>query len=318
MANPDANRWPSLPYGDWAETCAALHLWTQILGKYRVAHTPWVNHAWHSTLHVTPRGMTTGAVHETGGCLTVTLDFVDHRLVVEADGGAREGFALTSMSIAEFFDRTRTAVEDAGGTFEIHGVPNEVPDALPFADDTQARPYDADAVERFHGALLRIVPVFEKFRSGFIGKVSPTHFFWGSFDLAVTRFSGRRAPLHPAGIPNLPDDVAQEAYSHEVSSAGFWPGGAGADRAMFYSYAYPAPEAFADQPVDPPEARFDSKLGEFILSYDDVAASDDPEAMLMAFLQSTYAAAANTGDWDRPALECGLGKPRVPRKMSPP
>ncbi|WP_099826901.1 DUF5996 family protein [Oceaniglobus indicus] len=307
--------WPSLPYPDWAETCTALHLWTQILGKYRLAHTPWVNHSWHATLYVTPRGLTTGPVHEAGGCVTATLDLVDHRLVVEADGGAQEAFALEPMGISDFHARTRKAIEGAGGTFDIHGAPNEVVDPVPFAEDTARRPYDAGAVERFHGALLRIVPVFERFRTGFIGKVSPVHLFWGSFDLAVTRFSGRTAPLHPAGIPNLPDDVAQEAYSHEVSSAGFWPGGVGVDEAMFYSYAYPGPDGFADQPVEPAGARFDDTLGEFLLPYGDVITSDDPAATLMSFLQSTYRAAATTGDWDRAALECAVGEPRVPRPL---
>ncbi len=315
MTSAKGKNWPSLPWSDWAETCAALHLWTQIVGKYRVAHTPWINHAWHSALYVTPRGMTTGPVHEPGGCVSLTLDFTDHRLVAEADGGAREAFALEPMSVADFHERTQRAVEAVGGTFDIHGAPNEIPDAVPFAQDTRPRPYDAEAAARFHKALLHIVPVFERFRTGFLGKVSPVHFFWGSFDLALTRFSGREAPLHPAGIPNMPDAVAQEAYSHEVSSAGFWPGGGGVDEPMFYSYAYPTPEGFADYPVQPEAARFDMALGEFLLPYADVIASDDPEGMLMAFLQSTYAAAADTGNWDRDALECEIGKPGRPRPL---
>ncbi len=225
--------WPALAYGDWAETCTALHLWSQIVGKYRLSQTPWVNHSWHATLYVTPRGLTTGPVHERAGCISLTFDLVDHRLVAEAEGGTRDGFALDAMSVAAFHDRLRSAVEGVGGTFDIHGAPNEVADAVPFRDDTETRPYDAAAVARFHAALLRIVPVFETFRTGFLGKVSPVHLFWGSFDLAVTRFSGRPAPLHPAGIPNLPDAVAQEAYSHEVSSAGFWAGGNGVEEPMF-------------------------------------------------------------------------------------
>lgn len=308
-------RWPPLPYEDWAETCTALHLWSQIVGKYRLAHTPWVNHSWHATLYVTPRGLTTGPVHEPGGCVSLTLDFVDDRLIAEADGGARDSFALEAMSVARFLERTRAAVEGVGGTFDIHGAPNEIPDAVPFAEDTGTRPYDADAVTRYHGALLRIVPVFERFRTGFIGKVSPVHLFWGSFDLAVTRFSGRTAPLHPAGIPNLPDDVAQEAYSHEVSSAGFWPGGSGVDEPMFYSYAYPAPDGFAGQPIEPSAAWFDETLGEFLLPYAAVRDSDDPQATLMSFLQSTYEAAARTADWYRSALECDVGVPGVPRSV---
>lgn len=315
MAARDRTGWPPLPYADWAETCAALHLWSQILGKYRLAHTPWVNHSWHATLYVTPRGLTTGPVHEAGRCVSLTLDLVDHRLIAEADGGARAGFALGGMSVAEFLARTRSAVEGVGGTFDIHGAPNEIPDALPFAEDSATRPYDGEAVARYHAALLRIVPVFERFRTGFLGKVSPVHLFWGSFDLAVTRFSGRRAPLHPAGVPALPDAVVHEAYSHEVSSAGFWPGGSGVDQPMFYSYAYPAPEGFAAYRIAPPEAWFDDKLGEFLLPYAAVAASADPEAMLMDFLQSTYTAAATTAHWDRSALECDLGKPGVPRAI---
>ncbi len=311
----DKPTWPQLGYADWAETCAALHLWTQIVGKYRLAHTPWVNHSWHAVLYVTPRGLTTGPVHEASGCVSLSLDLVDHQLIAEAAGGARESFALEAMSVADFFHSARAAVEEIGGTFDIHCAPNELPDAVPFVDDTQTRPYDADAVTRYHDTLLRMVPVFEQFRTGFLGKVSPVHLFWGSFDLAVTRFSGRPAPLHPAGIPNLPDDVAQEAYSHEVSSAGFWPGGNGVEEPMFYSYAYPTPDGFADYRTEPAEARFDEKLGEFLLPYAAVRASDDPGATLMSFLQSTYEAAAKTGDWDRSALECELGKPRVPRTL---
>lgn len=317
MSAQDQSGWPALPYPDWAETCRALHLWCQILGKYRLSHTPWVNHSWHATLYVTPHGLTTGPVHEPGGCVTLSLDLVEHRMIAEADGGAREGFPLAPMSVAEFLTRTRETVEAVGGAFDIHGAPNEIPDALPFAEDAATRPYDAQAVARFHGALLRIVPVFERFRTGFIGKVSPVHLFWGSFDLAVTRFSGRTAPLHPGGVPNLPDDVAQEAYSHEVSSAGFWPGGAGVDEPMFYAYAYPGPDGFSTHPVEPAAAWFDDKLGEFLLPYAAVRDSDDPEGMLMSFLQSTYEAAAITGDWDRDALECEMGQPGVPRPLGP-
>ena len=311
----DGAGWPALPYREWAETCAAPHLWTQIVGKYRLAHTPWVNHSWHATLYVTPRGLTTGPVHEPGGCVTLSFDLVDHRLVAEADGGARAGFALEAMSVADFLARAREAVEAVGGTFPIHGRPNEVPDAVPFAQDGTARPYDADAVERFHSALLRIVPVFERFRTGFLGKVSPAHLFWGSFDLAVTRFSGRAAPLHPGGIPSLPDAVTREAYSHEVSSAGFWPGNGGAGEAMFYSYTYPVPEGLAERPVRPAEARWDTDLGEFLLPYEAVRTSGDPEGTLMTFLQSTYEAAAEAAGWDRTTLEADLQVPRVPRRV---
>ncbi len=254
-------------------------------------------------------------MHERGGCVSLGLDLPDHLFVAEADGGARETFDLSAMSVADFADRTAKAVRSVGSTFDIHGAPNELPEAVPFAEDTMERPYNAEAVERYHGALLRIVPVFEQFRTAFIGKVSPVHLFRGALDLAVTRFSGRLAPLHPAGIPNLPDDVAQEAYSREVLSAGFWTGGGGVNEAMFYSYAYPEPDGFVDQPVLPAQARYDETFGEFLLPYAAVRASDEPAAMLMAFLQSTYDAAAQTGNWVRTALECEPGRPRVPRHL---
>lgn len=308
------NDWPAIPYDVWAETCSALHLWSQIVGKYRFAHTPWVNHSWHATLYVTPRGLTTGPVPDNEGAVTLTFDFHEHALVAET-GDARERFPLEPMSVAEFLDRATRMVSRLGGRMDIHGAPNEIPGAKPFARDTALRPYNGEAVRRFHKALLRIDRVFTRFRTGFLGKVSPVHLFWGSFDLAVTRFSGRRAPLHPGKVPALPDNVAQEAYSHEVSSAGFWPGGAGVDEPMFYSYAYPAPDGFADRSVEPATARFDQKLGEFVLPYEAVRTSADPEGELMRFLQSTYEAAADLADWDRQALECDFGRPRAPRRV---
>ena len=316
MTDDSGNRndWPSLPYGVWAETCTALHLWTQIVGKYRFAHTPWVNHSWHATLYVTPRGLTTGVVPDDEGGVTLTFDFHEHALVGETRDG-RESFPLEAMSVSEFLERTTRMVERLGGRMDIHGAPNEIPDAKPFAQDTALRPYDREAVRRFHKALLQIERVFTRFRTGFLGKVSPVHLFWGSFDLAVTRFSGRKAPLHPGKVPALPDDVTREAYSHEVSSAGFWPGGGGVDEAMFYSYAYPAPDRFADHSVEPATARFDKKLGEFVLPYEAMRTSADPEGDLMRFLQSTYKAAADLAGWDRQALECDVGIPRVPRKV---
>lgn len=315
--SPDAlrARWPELDYRAWRETSAALHLWSQIVGKYRLAHTPWVNHSWHATLYVTARGLTTGIVPDGGRAITLTFDFCEHRLLAQAEGGAAAGFALEPMSIAAFFERTRQAITAVGGTPSIHGTPNEVPNACPFAEDTAIRPYDAQAVERFHQALLRIAPVFSLFRTGFLGKVSPVHLFWGSFDLAVTRFSGRRAPPHPGGIPNLPDSVAREAYSHEVSSAGFWPGGGGVEEAMFYAYAYPEPAGFREWPVEPAAARFDSSLGEFLLPYEAVRTASDPDEALLQFLNSTYEAAAECARWDRAALDCDLGRPGVPRPV---
>jgi hypothetical protein len=229
-----------------------------------------------------------------------------------ADGRTGE-FALGPMSVAEFQDRLHALVTSLGGTPKWNGKPNEVPDPVPFAADHASRPYDADAVTRFYRATALAAEVFKAFRTSFLGKVSPVHLFWGSFDLAVTRFSGRRAPLHPGGIPSLPDDVTREAYSHEVSSAGFWPGGAGIDFPAFYSYAYPAPDGFATAKVRPGAASFDTTLGEFLLPYDAVRTAADPAATLMLFLQSTYAAAADLGHWDRAALECAPGVPGQPR-----
>ena len=309
------DQWPSIRYAEWRETCTALHLWCQIIGKYRLAHTPWVNHSWHATLYVAPRGLTTGPVPDRDALVTISLDFCYHALVVEAEGGARETFPLRSMSVADFFTATKAAIRSVGGQPTMHHFPNELADAVPFADDAAARPYDGDAVRRFHQALVSVSRVFEQFRTGFVGKVSPVHLFWGSFDLAVTRFSGRKAPLHPGGVPNLPDSVSREAYSHEVSSAGFWSGGLGAEDAMFYSYAYPVPDGFVEQKVEPDEAWFDRKLGEFLLPYEAVRQSSDPEGTLLRFLESTYRAAADAGEWPRTILECEQGKPGVPRRV---
>jgi len=306
--------WPPISYSDWHETCSALHLWTQVIGKYRLAHTPWVNHSWHATLYVTPRGLTTGLVPDAGG-ITVDFDFHDHRLVVRSAGGGIESVALEPMSVASFFDRAEQAISAVGGTPAMHGVPSEIPEPIPFARDTRRRPYDAEAVARYHQALLRVERVFRQFRTSFLGKVSPVHLFWGALDLAVTRFSGRRAPLHRGGVPGLPDAVTREAYSHEVSSAGFWPGGGGADDAMFYSYAYPEPEGFREARVEPDAARYDAALGEFLLPYEAVRRSADPQAHLLRFLRTTYEAAANCGNWERDALDCEPGRPRVPRAV---
>jgi hypothetical protein len=314
-SNGSDHKWPHLPYLPWRNTCAALHLWSQIVGKYRLAHTPWVNHSWHATLYVTPRGLTTGPVPDTGHTTTIDFDFHDHRLLVCSDRGASESFALEPMSIADFFERTKRAIAKVGGSPTIHGHPNEVPDPLPFAEDRDQRPYDAAAVERFHQALVRIDRVLNRFRTAFIGKVSPVHQFWGAFDLAVTRFSGRPAPIHPGGIPNLPDAVTREAYSHEVSSTGFWPGGMGVDEPMFYAYAYPIPRGFSEWHVEPVAAGFDEDLGEFLLPYAAVREAKDPEGTLLRFLVSTYEAAAVCGRWDRRALECEIGAPRVPRPI---
>lgn len=307
--------WPEIPYPPWRETCSALHLYSQIVGKYRLARTPWINHSWHATFRVDARGLTTTPVGDGAGAIEVRFDLLEHAVLGESAHGRIDGFELGPMSVAEFHGRFVELVRGLGGTPVFHGRPNEVPDPVRFVDDTAARPYDADAVERFFAALVCVARVLERFRTAYIGKVSPVHLFWGSFDLAVTRFSGRRAPLHPGGIPALPDDVTREAYSHEVSSAGFWPGGYGFDFPAFYSYAYPAPDGFGGALVEPEAAYFDAALGEFVLPYDAVRRADDPEAALMRFLETTYGAAADLGGWDRDALECAPGEPLRPRPI---
>lgn len=302
----DIDAWPPIPYAEWQATATALHLYLQIVGKYRLARTPWVNHAWHATFYVTPRGLTTSSIPDGDGGIEVEFDFRDNKVIAHCGNGTTASFALGPMTVADFLGQFMGMITDLGGDATIHGSPNELPDPVPFAKDTVERPYDADAVARFHRALVTVNRVFQDFRTGFRGKVSPSHLFWGSFDLAVTRFSGRRAPLHPGGIPNLPDEVTQEAYSHEVSSAGFWPGGGPIDDAAFYSYAYPGPEGFAEAAVKPDAAYWDKDFGEFILPYDAVRTAADPEATLMAFLESTYEAAASLGDWDR-SQDCPRG-----------
>jgi hypothetical protein len=307
--------WPEIPYETWRETSSALHLYSQIVGKYRLARTPWVNHAWHATLYVDARGLTTSLVPDGAG-IEIVFDLKDHALRGKSADGRAAQFPLQPMSVAEFHGRFLEIIAWLGGVPRFHGRPNERPDPIPFRDDRQTRPYDADAVERFFHALVAIAAVFSRFRTGYVGKVSPVHLFWGSFDLAVTRFSGRPAPLHPGGVPGLPDEVTREAYSHEVSSAGFWPGDARTKFPAFYSYAYPAPRGFAESPLAPEGAYFDQRLGEFVLPYDVVRTSGDPEATLMAFLESTYRAAADLGRWDCDALECPLGTPLRPRPLA--
>jgi hypothetical protein len=307
--------WPDIPYDAWRETCAGLHLYAQIVGKYRLARTPWMNHSWHATLYVNARGLTSSVVPDGPGGIEVQFDLIDHVVIGTATDGRVARFAMGTMSVADFLERFLDLVGDLGGTPQLHGRPNEVADPVPLAQDRRQRPYDAEAVTRLFGALVQVDRVLKHFRTGYLGKVSPVHLFWGSFDMAVTRFSGRLAPRHPGGIPALPDDVTREAYSHEVSSAGFWPGGGAINYPAFYSYAYPAPAGFAQARVFPGEAYYSSELGEFVLPYDAVRRARDPEATLMSFLQSTYNAAADLGAWDRPGLECTLGEPRRPRPV---
>lgn len=306
---------PDIPYEPWRETCSALHLYMQIVGKYRLARTPWVNHSWHATFYLDARGFTTSIVPDGPGGIEIAFNLIEHAVVGTATDGRTAKFALGPMSVAAFHARFADMVEKLGGVAEFDGSPNEIPNPVRFEDDRAERPYDSNAVTRFFQASVAVDRVLKRFRTAFLGKVSPVHLFWGSFDLAVTRFSGRLAPLHPGGIPALPDKVTREAYSHEVSSAGFWPGGGTIDFPAFYSYAYPAPDRFAGAHVEPKAAYFDKTLGEFLLPYDAVRSASDPEATLMAFLESTYRAAADLGNWDRQALECAPGTPRRPRPL---
>jgi Family of unknown function (DUF5996) len=314
MSSPVTAPWPAIPYGEWQPTASALHLYLQIVGKYRLARTPWVNHSWHATLYVTPRGLTTSLVPDGDGSIEIQFDLTGHELRGHATNGRRSGFALQAMSVAEFHRRFRALIDRLGGTSDFHGTPNELPDPVPFAEDRVPRPYDKHAVTRFHRALVSVSRVLQDFRTGFRGKVSPVHLFWGSFDLAVTRFSGQRAPLHPGGIPHLPDEVTREAYSHEVSSAGFWPGGGPIDEAAFYAYAWPQPAGFSAATVEPDAASYSEGYGEFILPYEVVRQSADPEAMLLAFLESTYGTAATLGNWDAD-LQCPRGLRGSPPKV---
>ena len=308
--NAQAEPWPALPYEAWKDTCTTLHLWTQIVGKIRLAKTPWINHSWHVTLYVTSRGLTTSPIPYDGRAFQIDFDFIDHALLIQTSDGATRRLALEARSVAEFHDALMAALAELDIRVRIHGRPNEVADPIPFREDRAHAAYDADYAQRFWRVLLQADRVFKQFRTRFLGKVSPVHFFWGSFDHAVTRFSGRTAPPHPGGIPNLPDAVTREAYSHEVSSAGFWPGGGAVDYPVFYSYAYPTPEGFAAAPVRPEAAFFHEQLGEFILPYDAVRTAPAPDAMLLDFLQTTYEAAANAADWDRDALEYDARGPR--------
>ena len=295
--------WPSLPLEEWKDTYATLHMWTQIVGKIRFAQTPWINHSWHVTLYVTSRGLTTSPIPYGEKTFELDFDFIDHRLVIETSGGDVRVIELRPRSVADFYSEVMSTLRDLGLDIRIHTLPNEVADPVPFEKDEQHASYDPDYANRFWRILVQTDRVFKEFRARFIGKCSPVHFFWGSFDMAVTRFSGRTAPPHPGGVPHLPDVVAREAYSHEVSSCGFWPGGGPVPYPVFYSYAYPAPEGFKDAPVKPSGAFYSTDLGEFILPYDEVRKAGQPGEMLLDFLQSTYEAAANLAKWDRHALE---------------
>ena len=292
--------WPELDAKRDAPTFALLHLASQMLGKLRVAHAPWINHGWHATLRPTAAGLAILPIAAGDGrSFTLALDLCRHGIALRVSDGATELLPFAGASIADLHRDLIALLAKHGLPASFHGTPNEIPAAVPFSADKAPRAYDPDSAARLHGALQRIVPLFEHFRAGFRGKASPVHFFWGAFDLAVTRFSGRAAPLHPGGVPGLPDRITREAYSHEVSSAGFWAGGVTAAEPMFYSYAYPEPPGFRDRPI----ANWDADLGEFVLPYAEVRAAPDPEAALTAFLTATYEAAAELAHWDRQALE---------------
>jgi hypothetical protein len=315
MSNSHRVPWPELPTAAWRETCETLQLWTQIVGKIRLARTPWLNHSWQVALYVTARGLTTSPIPDGISSFQIDFDFIDHQLRISTSDGAQRQFALAGKSVAGFYAAIMADLAVLGIQVAIDEMPNELPEPICFSQDTRHASYDPDAVQRFFQILVSADRVFKQFRTGFLGKASPVHFFWGSFDLAVTRFSGRRAPRHPGGVPHLPDAVACEAYSHEVSSAGFWPGSGAIDYPAFYSYAYPEPAGFRSTKVRPEAAFFSEALGEFILPYDAVRTAAAPEAALLDFLQSTYEAAANAAKWDRDALECAIGQPGVVRQI---
>jgi hypothetical protein len=307
MTRGDIDRWPSIPVADWQDTRDTLHLYTQVVGKVRLANEPLSNHWWNSTLYVSARGLTTSLMpHPTGPAFQIDLDFVDHRLDITTVAGTRRSLALGPIPVADFYAAVMGLLDELGVATTMWPVPVEIAGAIPFADDRVHASYDPGAVRRFWLALVDMERVFKTFRTHFVGKSSPVHFFWGALDLAQTRFSGRTAPPHPGGAPNCGPHVMWEAYSHEVSSCGYWPGPPG-DEGVFYAYAYPDPPGYRDAPIAPAGARWDDGLGEFVLPYELVRSASDPDAVLLEFLQSTYEAAATTAGWDRVALERSNG-----------
>ena len=299
--SPDV--WPTLSLAAWRETYATLHMWTQIVGKIRLTQTPWVNHSWHVTLYVTSRGLTTGPVPYGKRTFQIDFDFIDHELSVRSSDGRSGGVLLQPQSVATFYWNLMAEMEKLDLQVDIYRKPNEVSDPIPFDEDTAHSAHDGEYAHRFWRILVQVDRIFKVFRAPFTGKCSAVHFFWGAADLAVTRFSGRQAPEHPGGIPNLPDWVTRDAYSQEVSSCGFWPGGGPIPYAAFYSYTYPEPPGFPLASIEPEGAFYSNDLQEFILPYDVVRESGAPDDTLLEFLESTYAAAANLSRWDRPSLE---------------
>ena len=296
------NAWPALPLSKWKETYATLHLWTQIVGKIRLALTPMQNHWWNTALYVSPRGLTTSTMHYNGQLLQIDFNFIDHMLVIETTDQAPKIIALQPRTVADFYQNTMDALSSLGMPIKIWTTPVEVVDRTPFEKDEKHASYDPEYAQKFWRILTQDNRVFTKFRCRYTGKVSPIHFFWGAFDLAVTRFSGRMAPSHP-GAPNVARFVAVEAYSHEVSSCGFWPGGGPIDEPVFYAYTYPEPDGFSQFPTQPAEAFYHKELGEYLLPYDVVRTAESPDDILLSFLESTYEAAATCGNWDRRLLE---------------
>ncbi len=294
--------WPKLPVAEWIDTRDTLQLMTQVVGKVRMANTPLMNHWWNVVLYVSARGLTTGLIPHGDKAFSMEFDLIDHHLVVATTDGDRRAVPLKPGPVADFYRDVMAVLDDLGLSTEIWTMPVEIPDAIPFDTDRQHVAYDGDQAHRFWLALVQMNRVFEQFRSRYIGKVSPVHFFWGSFDLACTRFSGRAAPPHPGGAPNCGDWVMVEGYSRELSSCGFWPGGG--EEGAFYAYAYPEPDGFADYPVAPGQAFYSPDFRQFLLPYETVRTAADPDATLQRFLQTTYAAAADRGGWDRAALEC--------------
>jgi hypothetical protein len=300
---PGSDGWPSLPFQEWKDTYATLHMWTQIVGKIRLVMTPWINHSWHTTLYVTSRGLTTSPIPYGIRTFQIDFDFIDHRLLIQTSDGGVKATSLAPRSVADFYNELFDALAELNLKVTINTMPNEVATPIPFDKDKEHASYDAHYANLFWCALVQADRVFKQFRARFIGKCSPVHFFWGGFDLAVTRFSGRRAPEHPGGIPHLPDWITREAYSHEVSSCGFWPGNEQMPYPLFYSYAYPEPDGFSTASVGPAGSVYSSELREFIFPYDEVRQSASPDRALLEFLQSSYEAAANSGGWDRSELE---------------
>ncbi len=303
MNTSPSNVWPELNWQDWSATANTLHRFTQIVGKVRMALSPMQNHWWNVTLYVTSRGLTTSPIPYKSISFTITFDFIDHALQIETSDGGRESFALNSMPVSEFYASFMAALKKLGIDVHIWVMPCEIADAVAFDNDAANCTYDSASARKFFYALVQADRVMKEFRSSFIGKVSPAHFFWGSFDLCVTRFSGRVAPPHPASAPNFANWAMREAYSHEVSSVGFWPGNGGYGRAAFYSYAYPEPAGFSDAKLRTKGAFYDQNLKEFILLYDDMRGAADPDKALMNFFEDTYVAAADNAKWDRKALE---------------